>query len=415
VISAMEKAPELPALTGLRFVAATTIVGAHFGIGSGAVLFGLPPAISAIGMPLFFTLSGFIVHYVYATTFARNWRSAVPTFARARFSRLYPLFFVLLLPYLLGHLGRLFYAHPGIGLSYATLTGSWWYWTVDGVSMVQERYGISWSISTEVFFYVVYALGLFQIGRITNVKRAAGILVGFYLFAYALLYLVFATRTAWETYLVTANPDFVPSWIDFNNSFYRWLLYVSPYFHLLEFAAGALACQLYLLVRKSGIEPRGVEIMAWAGVVWIVAALLLLCGAWYGGYGGNFFAFINFLHLNFLMAPGCMLLILALALGGSSIGNLLARPAPKYLGDISYSIYLGHPYAWSFMVLIGLWQPAYALTLGLLVVVVGASVLYFGVERPAKAWLRAAAAGARALRGTPPPAGVPEAAAAPRE
>jgi peptidoglycan/LPS O-acetylase OafA/YrhL len=410
----MEKAPEIPALTGLRFVAAATIVLAHFGVGSGVVLFGLPNAISAIGMPLFFTLSGFIIHYVYAAPFARNWRAAVPAFAFARFSRLYPLFFALLCFYALGHLGRLFYAHPGIALSYASLTGSWWYWAVDGRSMVQERYGISWSISTEMFFYVVYALGLFLMARIKSMRLCAAALAGFCLFAFGTLYVVFATRDAWEGFVLARHPDFISAAADFNNSFYRWLLYVSPYVHSLEFVAGCLTCQLYLLVRRAGVAPwsRGTELAAWLGAAWLIAALVLLCETWYGGRGGAFLAFVSFLHMNFLMAPGCVLLILALALGGSSIGRALARPVPRYLGDISYSIYLGHPFALSFMILVGLAQPAYVMTLGLVLVVMGASLLYVAIERPAKAWLRAAvAAGVRPLRDARRPQAVPEPAA----
>src|SRR5215472_17084188 len=154
----MGTAPDIPSLTGLRFVAAATIVLTHFGQASHATLFGLEWNISAVGMPLFFTLSGFIVHYVYAGSFAQGWRAAVPAFAFARFSRLYPLFFAILLFYLLGKLGRVFYAHPGIGLSFATLTGTWWYWVIDGQSLAGQRYHISWSIATEMFFYLIYAL-----------------------------------------------------------------------------------------------------------------------------------------------------------------------------------------------------------------------------------------------------------------
>ena len=50
----------------------------------------------AIGMPLFFTLSGFIIHYVYADAFASGWRRAGGEFAIARFSRIYPLYLALL-------------------------------------------------------------------------------------------------------------------------------------------------------------------------------------------------------------------------------------------------------------------------------------------------------------------------------
>src|ERR1700739_4764025 len=128
----MGQAPDIPALTGLRFVAAATVVWAHFAESSGFAPFGVRSPISVIGMPLFFTLSGFIVHYVYAATFAKSWRAAAPAFALARFSRLYPLFFAILVFYLLGRLGRMFYAHPGVGLSFASLTGAWWYLVGDG-------------------------------------------------------------------------------------------------------------------------------------------------------------------------------------------------------------------------------------------------------------------------------------------
>jgi peptidoglycan/LPS O-acetylase OafA/YrhL len=396
----MERAAEIPALTGLRFVAAATIVLAHFDNGSGATLLGLPNTMSAVGMPLFFTLSGFIIHYVYAGAFARSWRTAVPAFALARFSRLYPLFFALLLFYVLGRLGRMFYAHPGVGLSYASLTGSWWYWVVDGRSLATERYSISWSISTEVFFYAVYALGLFRIAAIGSIRRCAALLAGLCVVAYAMLYGVFATRDAWEAFVLARHPQFIAAAADMENSFYRWLLYISPYAHILEFVAGCLTCQLYLLVRRAGAAARGRagEVVAWLGVAWIVVALMLLYGAWYLGWGGEFFSFISFLHMNFLMAPGCALLILALALGRSALARPLAHPVPRYLGDISYSIYLGHPFVLSFMLLVGLAAPGYVMTLGLVLVVVGASVLYFAVERPAKAWLRATFSGAPVVR-----------------
>ena len=79
----------LDALTGLRFVAAFTVVIGH----SYRPLL----EVSGIGMPLFFTLSGFIIHYVYADAFATGgWRRAAGEFAGARFSRLYPLYLLLL-------------------------------------------------------------------------------------------------------------------------------------------------------------------------------------------------------------------------------------------------------------------------------------------------------------------------------
>src|SRR5258708_33229458 len=79
----------IDALTGLRFVAAFTIA---FGHAHPTWL-----SITGVSMPLFFTLSGFIIHYVYADSFARGWRRASGEFAIARISRIYPLYLALLL------------------------------------------------------------------------------------------------------------------------------------------------------------------------------------------------------------------------------------------------------------------------------------------------------------------------------
>lgn len=388
----MGKAPDIPALTGLRFIAAATIVFAHFAEGSDFRPFGFQSPISVIGMPLFFTLSGFIVHYVYAGSFVKSWRAAVPAFAFARFSRLYPLFFAILLFYLLGKLGRMFWAHPGIGLSFASLTGTWWYWVVDGESLAGQRYHISWSISTEMFFYLVYALVLYRVVALTGIRRCVVLLVLLCVLTFAAFYVVFATQDSWLAYVLARHPDFISTDVDENNSFHRWLVYLSPYFHIPEFLAGALTCQIYLLIRRSGTQLRNGtgEVLAWAGVAWLLTGLALLVTQWDFGVRGQFLDFVVFLHKNFLMAPGCCLLILALALGGSSIARALSHRVPTYLGEVSYSIYLGHPFVFSFLFVIGLGAPAYEMTIGFVLVAVWASLLYFSIERPGKAWLRAA-------------------------
>jgi len=388
----MGKAPEIPALTGLRFVAAATIVFAHFAEGSGFAPFGLHGPISPIGMPLFFTLSGFIVHYVYASSFAQSWRAAVPAFAFARFSRLYPLFFAILLFYLLGKLGRMFYAHPGIGLSFASLTGTWWYWVVDGESLAGQRYHISWSISTEMFFYLLYALVLYRVAALSNLRRCVTLLVLLCVLTLVVFYVVFATQDSWLAFVLARHPEYISTDVDENNSFHRWLVYLSPYFHIPEFLAGVLTCQIYLLMRRAGATLRtgACEILAWSGVAWLIAAMALLVTQWDFGVRGQFLDFVVFLHKNFLMAPGCALLILALALGGSSIARALGRRVPTYLGEVSYSIYLGHPFVFTFLFVIGLGAPAYEMTLGPGLVAVWASLLYYSIERPGKAWLRTA-------------------------
>src|SRR5262249_14107703 len=75
----VESRPAIPALTGLRFIAALTVVISH-----SVTLLLLFPAgamprwqsylleIGGIGMPLFFVLSGFVIHYNYSTPILRD-------------------------------------------------------------------------------------------------------------------------------------------------------------------------------------------------------------------------------------------------------------------------------------------------------------------------------------------------------
>src|SRR5437016_5848677 len=97
-----DRLPQIPALTGLRFFAAFFILFAHaadwlaqFQDTNIRRQF----AVTALyGMPLFFVLSGFVIHYNYAKLFtSRGTVRATCEFAAARFARLFPLYFFLLL------------------------------------------------------------------------------------------------------------------------------------------------------------------------------------------------------------------------------------------------------------------------------------------------------------------------------
>jgi hypothetical protein len=98
---------EVPGLTGLRFVAAFSVLLAHGASvvladyrSPGGVVYWLTQA-SGIGMTLFFVLSGFVIHYNYAATVSRGSVRGISGYLWARFARLYPLFLLLLLGYLL--------------------------------------------------------------------------------------------------------------------------------------------------------------------------------------------------------------------------------------------------------------------------------------------------------------------------
>ena len=136
---------ELPALTGIRFLAALTVVIAH-----GMVLvvqFSNTPRFigeirnfSGLGMSLFFVLSGFVIHYNYRESVTKPY--GIYNFFIARFARLYPLF----ISVFVAELVYAFVRHriPPFGFDlralpyYLTLTQTWWYAVFKDHSLIYQ-------------------------------------------------------------------------------------------------------------------------------------------------------------------------------------------------------------------------------------------------------------------------------------
>jgi peptidoglycan/LPS O-acetylase OafA/YrhL len=382
----------LDALTGLRFVAAFTIAVGH----TEATWL----AITGIGMPLFFTLSGFIIHYVYADVFAARRPGASREFAAARFSRIYPLYFVLLVFSLThGPMRPALLNSEGLPVlaSYFLACWTWWPFTLNGELLLEWYFHISWSVSTEIFFYVVYALVLYRIARLTSLCRCLIALVGFCIGAYALFYVLFLTRDFWEPAILQQFPQFTSRTTNFNGSFYRWILYVSPYSRIFEFVGGVLTCQLFRLARsrpdlRARIPSGLLALVAIAAIAVLFAAFQYLGehNPWLSPGNHSFGAYLVTLHMNFLFAAPCYLLIFSLALGGSAVAAVLSSRVCCLLGDVSYSTYLSHPLAERILLHAGVVVTAWWAHLLVVLVIISAMswALYSVVEVPAKRGLR---------------------------
>jgi peptidoglycan/LPS O-acetylase OafA/YrhL len=124
-------------------------------------------------MSLFFVLSGFVIHYNYRDLFLRRGVArGLCEFAAARFARLYPLFFVFLFVAITANtlvvIGR--YAFPILAY-YVTLTQSRWCAVYSGKITINWAFPISWSVSTEMFFYAVYPAVVFLIASVVSGRR----------------------------------------------------------------------------------------------------------------------------------------------------------------------------------------------------------------------------------------------------
>ena len=166
----LKQAPELPALTGLRFFAAIYVVFYHFVFPNlhtivSPLRSALSAGFSAVGF--FFVLSGFVLTYSYLGAGRRSIDRR--SFWKARLSRIYPAYFfafLLAAPFRnLGFLPCQRFASCrgettlGAGL-YLTLLQSWtpwtaWYWNIP-----------AWSLSVEVFFYFCFPFAVIVLYRL---------------------------------------------------------------------------------------------------------------------------------------------------------------------------------------------------------------------------------------------------------
>jgi peptidoglycan/LPS O-acetylase OafA/YrhL len=349
--------PDIPALTGLRFYAAFFVLIAH---GCAALLanhetpYGVIHWIrqaSGLGMTLFFVLSGFVIHYNYANLITGAGVNGVGSYLWARFARLYPLFLLMMFIYVLvssrhidywsGHPGRLnstFRALPYFLLS----VQSWFYVVIDGNPLLDAIGGaspITWSISTEWFFYFLY---LALVWLVLKLRTPSTVLLVILL--WCLVWTGIATglynRTdqinAWAVahFGPLADVDERPQ-----DSFVRWLLYFSPYLRLGEFVLGALVAQLYVKLRRVRVGTLENSV----GAVGFIAAAASAVAVTYVEYSPKVgMTVLREMNMNFALAPSAALLIFCSArYRGVIFRPLTCRPV-MVLGEASYTIYLVH-------------------------------------------------------------------------
>src|SRR5580704_371514 len=181
-----ESSHELRALHGLRFLAAFCILFSHAcswlaNFKDTRTVFDYGEFFTVYGMPLFFVLSGFVIHYNYSRLFSTmrpGW--AIFEFLGARFARIYPLFICFFLVGLaVDGVLQWYYEHKLnlllVMAHYLTLTQSWVYIALFGDRLLLDGpFGLSWSLSTEFFFYLTYIVLVMHVARMRSI---AGLLV----------------------------------------------------------------------------------------------------------------------------------------------------------------------------------------------------------------------------------------------
>ncbi|NMI01554.1 acyltransferase family protein [Pseudonocardia acidicola] len=310
---------ELRALTGLRIVAAAWVVIFHFhftplpGVAVVNEVFGPLITAGALGVDLFFVLSGFVIAYTYLETMGRRLDlGPAVRFVWARVCRMWPAYVVVFNLFGLWLLARLAFGTSG-NIAFQsvqpTVNVQQWVeqmfmvqlWThdyFDGASWV----GSTWSISAEWLAYLCFPVTALVFFRLRNLPRPV----------LALAAVAVTTPMAWA-YVSTGNPYFP----------FSWLIRIAT-----GFSAGVLA---YLVVRRVQQSERNRRIASWVAtgsVLALIAGLLLgeQAGPDRGGAG-------------LVLFP---ILVGALAMADRGPARLLSGSAMVRGGRISYSLYLVH-------------------------------------------------------------------------
>ncbi len=314
---------EFRTLTGLRIVAAVWVVVFHFhftgldAVAAAVDVLGPLVTAGALGVDLFFVLSGFVIAHTYLDRLGPALRPA-PTarFVWARACRIWPAYALVFHLFGLWLVARLVWGsderiayqaqQPVVSvpeyLQQLVLVQLWDAAYFDGVSWV----GSTWSISAEWLAYLLFPVAALVFHRLRDLPVA--------LLAAGSLALM--TPIAWA-YLLTGSP------------YHPWSWAVRV---LCGFGAGVLA---HLVVRKLRANGRPSDRVrrgasAIAAALPLAAAAGLLAGELIGpGRGGAVL----------VVFP---VLVGALALADRGPAMLLARPWAVYGGRISYSLYLVH-------------------------------------------------------------------------
>jgi peptidoglycan/LPS O-acetylase OafA/YrhL len=366
---------QIRCLTSLRFFAAAMIVVLHsvgaFQVGDiSQIRFSLVQGVS-----FFFVLSGFILTYVYPSLSGGN---RLRDFYVARFARIWPAHFstFILLLCLIPSAGWVWKDHQAwqIGATNLFLVHAW----IPSARYYFSFNSVSWSISTESFFYLVFPFLLYRLERSWWWK-----LLGTAAFVAAMLSLT--DILGLPSYDAT---NFFP--IDSQG-----LVCINPLVRILEFVFGMAVASLCLRWRELKILT---SLPAWAWTTFEFGAVAVTClSARYGTpffcslFGGLPHAFAMFAATSGSF-PAFGLLIGALSFERGMVSRILSTYWLVILGEISYSIYLVHQILIRWYVL-SLREfasvPKAVLYIGYWFAVLGISfIIWRGIEKPCQRWIR---------------------------
>jgi peptidoglycan/LPS O-acetylase OafA/YrhL len=346
--------PRLDSLTSLRFFAAMSVVVTHTGwlattsTATHAVL-----ALGYVGVSFFFVLSGFVLTWSMSPTRTRR------RFYFLRFARIWPLHAVTT-AYVGLFIAEKFWIPGATGIA-AVLA------CTQAFSLRNHTYyglnGVSWSLSCEAFFYLLFPFVVaFLLRRGQRALTAVAVLAVVALLVVPLATYSLAGPTGWASRHA------------------EWLFFVNPVFRFGEFLLGVAVGCMFRAGRRLPIS-LGSAVLGVIGTVAVIAWLQISHGV-----------HTPRPYVAAVLAPWFALVIAAAAGNDVARRPSLLRTQPlMFLGEASFALYLTHQIVqrstnWAALATGRPHFVGFAAYLGVALVI--ASLAHLLVERPAERWLR---------------------------
>jgi len=304
----MTSTPKLDQLTFTRFLAALSVLFFHGGRQWGILAYFPMLTSGTTAVSYFYVLSGFVMTIAYHHR-PKDWVH-LGRYMLARFSRIYPVYllsFVLTCIYYIDLIAK---TKPREILVNVLLIQAWF------PEYVQSFNIAAWSLSVEVFFYLIFPFLLIGISKLSHRTVLFSILAFWGM-----------SQLAYSTFMIVKPDDLY------------WLAYF-PLFHLNAFLVGVAGGVWFLLDDAHREEKTSVSV----SLVFLslaVVLLLLSLREYVPAYFRNMPLDVG------LLAPFFLILILALAADRSHLSKILGHPRLVLLGDASYALYILHiPCRW---------------------------------------------------------------------
>jgi peptidoglycan/LPS O-acetylase OafA/YrhL len=352
----------LPALDGLRAVAVGLVILGHAGLG-----WFIP---GDLGVSIFFVLSGFLITWLLLAEHDTTGTISLRGFYLRRTLRIFPAYYTFLMlsyaaDWVLGHRWPL-----PLTLSALTYTVNYYN------ALTQTHAGTiahAWSLGVEEQFYLLWPLAFLLLARLGRRALTRALVASIVLVL------------GWRSWLYLSGPGDAA--------------YVYNAFDT-RFDNVAVGC-LLAVAASTGPVQRGAALVARYG--WMPLVTVLLVG-WSRLNGWQEYHYSVGFTVNAVLLA--VLVVQLMQLSAHPLWRWLEHPVARFLGVISYPLYLYHQWGISLGSHLRMLPPALQSVAGVLACIGLASASYYIVERPflalkrrweGRAAARAAAASAAAV------------------